>query len=189
MLEIKERLAQVRILNALEVEANPDSRLVQSLLYISSEDSIAKLNLTLRSFNALARSDIRTVGEVVALIESRKLQTIREFGAECILEIVTRLTQVSISGDSEVGNQQSSDVLSWFVEGILRDSEVEGVTLKNVIPDRVVKWQSHLVAKQLSNGLLHEDARIEGKSIREWIAAIEMTVEQPILSGVVDYIE
>ena len=78
LLENKEKLALVKIHNSLEVEANPESSLDRNLIGLASKDSIATLNLTLRSFNALARADIRTVGAVVELIESCRLQTFRK---------------------------------------------------------------------------------------------------------------
>ena len=77
--KITERLAQVKNL--------------QNTLFLR-EDPIEKMNLSEHSFNALRRVGIRTVGEVLHLIESIRLKTIRELGAKCILEIMEILTQV-----------------------------------------------------------------------------------------------
>ena len=41
---------------------------------------------------------------------------------------------------------------------------------KDEIPNRVVRWQSELVDKQLSKGLLHEDAIVAERSIKEWLS-------------------
>ena len=56
------------------------SQLLLNYLSLSQEDSIEQLNLTRRSFNALSRSGVRTVGEVARLVESGKIQTIRGLG-------------------------------------------------------------------------------------------------------------
>ena len=56
---------------------------------------------------------------------------------------------------------------------VLDDFEEENLTKKDEIPWVVVKWQSQLVRKQLSRGLLHEEAVIAEKLIKDWLGAIE----------------
>ena len=51
---------------------------------LSQEDPIEQLNLSNRSFNALTRADIRTVGQVLQLVKSGGLQTTRGLGRERI---------------------------------------------------------------------------------------------------------
>ena len=53
----------------------------------------------------------------------------------------------------------------------LNNSEGEAST--DTIPRVVVRWQSELVNKQLSRGLLHEEAIIAEKSIKDWLAEVE----------------
>ena len=132
------------------------------------------MNLSEHSFNALRRVGIRTVGEVLHLIESIRLKTIRELGAKCILEIMEILTQVKIFNDSEVRWLLSS-VWNRLVVKILNDSEVEIKRRKDEILERVIRGQSHLVRKHLSRELLHEDAIIAGQSIKSWLAEMEAT--------------
>ena len=158
--KITERLAQVKTL--------------RNTLFLR-EDPIETMNLSEHSFHALRGVGIRTVGEVLHLIESIKLKTIRELGAKCILEIMGILTQVKILHDSEA-RWLSSNVWNGLVVKILNDSEVEIKRRKDEIPDQVVRWQSELVGKQLSKGLLHEDAIIAEKSIKEWLSEIK-TIE------------
>ena len=149
ILEIKDKLIQGKseVESPAETDAIPD----KDDTYLSSEDPIEKLNLSKHSFDALTRTGIRTVGEVLELIESARLQPIRELGTECILEITEILTQVKI----------------------LNDSEVENIRREDEIPGQVVRGQVQLVNKQLSRGLLHEDAIIAEKSIKTWLAEIE----------------
>ena len=174
--QIKDELAQVTILGDSEVEANINVTPNQNNLFLSREDPIEKLNLSRHSFNALVCTGIQTVGEVVQLIESVRLQTIRELGTKCILEIAAILTQVKILNGDEVESWLSSDVWSQLIVKIVNDAEVESITKKGNIPKRVIREQSQLVRKQLSRGLLHEDAIIAEKSIKDWLAETE-TIE------------
>ncbi len=174
--QIKNELAQVIILGDSEAEANINVTPNQNNLFLSREDRIEKLNLSRHSFNALVCTGIQTVGEVVQLIESVRLQTIRELGTKCILEITAILTQVKILNGDEVESWLSSDVWSQLIVKIVNDAEVESITKKGNIPKRVIREQSQLVRKQLSRGLLHEKAIIAEKSIKDWLAETE-TIE------------
>ena len=158
--KITERLAQVKTL--------------QNTLFLR-EYPIEQMNLSEHSFNALRRVGIKTVGEVLHLIQSISLKTIREIGAKCILEIMEILTQGKILHDSEA-RWLSSSMWKGLTVKILNDSEVEIKRRQAEIPDRVVRWQSELVDKQLSKGLLHEDAIIAERSIKEWLSEIK-TIE------------
>ena len=174
--QIKDELAQVTILGDSAVEANINVTSNQNNLFLSQKDPIEKLNLSRYSFDLLVHKDIRTVGEVAQLIESVKLQTIRELGIKCILEIMAILTQVKILNGTEVESWLSSDVWSRLVVKILDDAEVESIRKKHEIPEWVVEGQSQLARKQLSRGLLHEEAVIAEKPIQDWLAEIE-TIE------------
>ena len=173
--EIKGELAQVKFTEDLGIEANTDTTLNQNYILISLKDSIEALNLTTDSLRALARADIRTVEDLLQFVESGNLQTVRELGIQCILEIADILPLMKFQDNPEVASWTPSDVWRWLVAKILRDSEVESIARRNEIPKRVVEWQSQLVSKQLSKGLLHEDAKIAKKPIREWVATTETT--------------
>lgn len=173
--QIKDKLAQVKILGNSEVVANVDATPIQTNLFLLREAPIEKLNLSKHSFNALVRIGIQTVGEVVQLIESVRLQTIRELGTKCILEIATVLAQVKILNGTEVENWLSSDVWSQLIVKIVNDAEIESITKTGNIPKRVVRGQSQLVSKQLLRELLHKDAVIAEKSIKDWLPEIETT--------------
>ena len=70
--------------------------------HLSLEDSIERLNLRNRSFDALTRAGIRTVGETAQLVKSGRLATIPALGTKSILEIENKMAQVEILDDSEV---------------------------------------------------------------------------------------
>lgn len=171
--EIKRKLAQMKSLEGVWIEADTD--LSQNYIILSRKDLIEVLNLTAHSYSALARSGIRTIENLLQFVEFGDLQTVRELGIQCILEIANILPLMKIQDNPEVASWTPSDVWRWLVSKILRDSEVESIARRDEIPKRVVEWQLQFVSKQLSRGLLHEDAEIAGKSIREWITAIEMT--------------
>ena len=173
VLEIKHKLAQVKILSDPTVKVYSDTVPDQSYLHFSQKDSnehgnfdgvqrstppyvsqgdpIELLNLSLNSFSALTLADVRTVGEVVQLAKSGKMLTIPTLGRKSFLEITAKLAQVH---DFDA-------------------SENESPTIRDEVLRRVVRRQSHLVNKQLQGGLLHEDAIIAERSIKDWLAGIE----------------
>ena len=151
ILEITTKLAQIKFEDS---EGETNTTAVPNDMYFSQEDTIEKLNLSRRSFNALTRIGIRTVGQVLQLVGLVKLQTIPALGRKSISEIRDTLAQVKI----------------------LDDSETESLTKKDEIPKKVMRWQAQVVSKQLSKGLLHGEAIIAEKSIKEWLAEME-TIE------------
>ena len=147
ILEIEDRLAHVEISETSEVEA-----IVGAIL------GIGQLKLTKRSFNALRNAGIRTVGEVARLVKSGEIRTIRGLGKECILEIKDRLAQIEIRDTREVDANPCATPRQMNADAI---------------PARVIRWQSRLVAKQLSVELLHEHAKVADRSVKDWLAEIE----------------
>lgn len=194
--EIKDELARAKIADDLGIGRHNDTVLNQNYILLSRKDPIEALNLTANSFSALVQADIRTVEDLLQFVEFGNLQTLRELGIQCILEIANILPLMKIQDNPEVASWTPSDVWRWLVSKILRDSEVENIARRDEIPKRVVEWQLQLVNKQLSRGLLHKDAEIAGKSIREWGEATETTesnqayrVLSTILSGSINICE
>ena len=188
--EIKGELAQLKISEGVRIGAHTDKTINQNYFLLSRNDAIEALNLTAHSFSALVRADVRTIENLLEFVEFGNLQSLRELGINCILEIANILPRIKFSDSPEAASWAPSDVWRLLVAKILRDSEVEIIAGREEIPKRVVEWQLQLVSKQLSRGLLHEDAEIAGKSIGEWIKAVETTesnqayqVLSTILSG------
>ena len=196
ILEVKDTLARVEISDMSKTELNTD--------IISTENSIGHLNLTNRSFNALTRSGIRTVGEVARLVESGRISTIQGLGRTSILEIKDRLAHVEINDAPEVKANADAGIeieqlnltnpekvpehaIKWQSQLIAKQlliadrsvrEEIEQLNLTNPekVPEHAIKWQSQLIAKQLSAELLHEDARIADRSVKDWLVKSE-TIE------------
>ena len=137
--EIEGELAQVKILEDLGIGAHNDITLNQNYILLSRKDPIEALNLTAHSFGALARADIRTVENLLQFVEFGDLQTMRELGIQCVLEIANILPLMKIQDNPEVASWTPSDVWRWLVSKILRDSEVESIARRDEIPKRVVE--------------------------------------------------
>ena len=139
------------------------SQLFLNCFHLLQEDSIMRLNLTNRALNALTGSGIQTVGEVVRLVESGKIWAIQGLGKKSILEIKDSLAHVETNDEPEVKANADAGI------------EIEQLNLTNPekVPEHVIKWQSQLIAKQLSAELLHEDARIADRYVKDWLVKSE----------------
>ncbi len=118
---------------------------------------IGQLNLSNRSFNGLRNIGVKTVSEVVKLVESGEIQDILGLGSKSISEIKDKLAKIEINDSIEVDT--NPDVASSLMN-------LEG------IPDQVISWQLQLVSKQLSMELLHEHANIMDRPLNDWLAEV-----------------
>lgn len=57
-----------------------------------SHDTVASLNLSTRSYNALRRADIRTIPDLLFAIKSGDINNVRNIGSKCHTEIIDTLT-------------------------------------------------------------------------------------------------
>ena len=73
-----------------------DEYLEKSHIPVSSEDPIEVLGLSVRSFNALMHASIRTIGELVQIVESGNLREVRGIGPKSLPEIENSLTRVRL---------------------------------------------------------------------------------------------
>ena len=208
------------------------SNTTQFSLNLSREDSIGYLPLTKRIDNALKRSGIKTIGEVIDLVESGMIDSIRGLGVKCILEIenclehhlktseilklksvegaplrigLLKLSKRSFNGLQNAGIQTVVEVIRLVESGEIRNirglgkksiSEIQEIITKieindsnelivnndtnrnfmnvSVISDQTIKSQSQWVSKQLAIGFLHDQAKVANRSIKEWLAEIEI---------------
>ncbi len=148
--EIEDCLANLKISGELESESVESATL-----------KIGQLKLSNRSFNSLKNAGIETVAEVKRLVETGEIRNIRGLGIKCISEIQDRLTEIEISDTDAVD--------------VIPDTNTSLMNEEN-IADRVIRWQSKFVVKQLVMELLHEDAKIADRSVKEWLEEIE-TIE------------
>ena len=183
------------------------SQLFLNYVNLSPGDFIGMLNLSNRSFNALTREGIQTVGEVIERLESGDLRDIYGLGKKSILEIEDRIAQIKFN-DSEAESLAKTNAILALKQRVLAlkrlvesgrlqtirslgrecileiESELAQMEIHDAseievnidaIPEQVLRWQSQLVSKQISIGLLHDRARIADCSIKDWIGEIEAT--------------
>ena len=118
-----------------EVEADMDAIPNQNDRYLSRGDAIEKLNLSRHAFNVLTRIDIRTVGEVLQLFESARLNMIRQaFGRKFTSEIRTKLAQVKILDDSEI-EKNTNAILDQDDVSLSREVPLEKSSLIQHFPN------------------------------------------------------
>ncbi len=121
---------------------------------VSSEDSIEVLGLSELSFSALMHTSIRTIGELLQVVESGNLREVCGIKPDPVVEIEDSLTRVQ------------------FVDAARAIVEVPTITIE------VVNWQARLIEKQISADLLHKEARIAGNSIAYWLSAKDNIIDR-----------
>jgi hypothetical protein len=127
---------------------------------LKSTDSLEVLGLSKRVFNALTRAPVRTIGELIQLIEAGNLLKVRNIGVKSAVEIEQALAQVEIICD----NVSKRDSVS-------RSERTRGE--KAEISSDVINWQLTTISKQLEIGLLHEEARISDKPLSELLSIVK----------------
>lgn len=133
---------------------------------LSPEDPIEKLDLSTRPFNALRRSGVRTVGQLVQLRESGRVLEIRYIGVKSLAEIEDCLADVDLLDEPrerETATAQLDTIPS-------RADTATPVEAAPTVSLEVIRWQTGLIKRQISMGLLHEQARVAGNPIAHWVA-------------------
>ena len=138
-------------------------------VYVSPEDPIEKLGLSTRPLNALRRASIRTIGELVQISKSGHVLDIFNIGKKSLAEIEDSLKYVRFV-DVPVDEPDASlpdDAPTQASAPVTQIVEVPTISID------VTRWQAWLIEKQISVGLLHEQAKIAGKPIAYWLSVAE----------------
>jgi DNA-directed RNA polymerase alpha subunit len=128
--------------------------------------SLDVLGLSIRPHNALRRRDITTVDQL-ARMSDEEIRGVPNIGPKSLAEIQEKL-QAYLSANP------IPDVTS--TQAVAPTTQIVEVKVP-VISEGVIRWQARLVKKQISAGLLHEQARIAGKSIAYWLSAVNKIVD------------
>jgi len=147
ILEIEDRLVNTKIGGGQNIESNANTIL-----------GLGRLQLAKRARNALRNAGIQTIPEVVHLVESGEIRKIRGLGKKSILNIQERLASVEIDYSSKVG---------------VNPDRIQSSMNVDEIPDSVINWQSSLITKQLSAELLHKNAIVADRSVKDWLTETE----------------
>ena len=159
ILEIKDRLAHVEINEAPEVKANADAGIEIEQLNLTNPEKVPE----------------HVIGWQSQLIARQLLIADRSVREE--------VEQLNLTNPEKVPEY----VIGWQSQLIARQlliadrsvrEEVEQLNLTNPekVPEYVIGWQSQLIARQLLAELLHEDARIADRSVKDWFVKSE-TIE------------
>jgi len=151
----------------LTVTMNQNSTVRVSL---SREDPIERIGLSTRPFNALRRAGVRTVGQLIQLLESDHVLSISNIGAKSLAEIEDCLTGVDLLDEPEAHEPDALSPDNVFNHVDAATPEVIAIP---TVSSEVIKWQTYLVKKQLAMGLLHEQARVARNPIAHWLSVSE----------------
>ncbi len=75
--------------------------------------SIEELALSVRSYNALRRANIPTLGDLIELLNEGRLKSIRNLGAKSFSEIQTKML---VFGSERLSEKEKSEFFHYLVE-------------------------------------------------------------------------
>ncbi len=131
----------------------------------SEEDTIDILQLAVRVYNALRRSGIKTIRQLIEVRNADKLFSIRNLGEKGVAQIEEKLANIALIPMSPQPRVYKGEC----------DSDAYN---PNVIIDlgppqtpvhEVVKWQQTLLAKQIRAGLLHPNVIFDNIPLGELV--------------------
>ena len=131
---------------ATDTPESPITTKSQAAIHLSRKDSIKRLNLAEDSFNSLTSVGTRTVGGLLKLVDSGKLQTISTLGQESISEIKGKLAQVKILDNPEV--EENTGTASDQDDGPLSQEDLaEESSLAQDSPNQITHTDSQIVGE------------------------------------------
>ena len=139
----------------------------------ATTDNISVLGFNVRVYNALRRSGITDIGELIRLAEygDDALFAIRNLGEKGVAEIKERLSKVELL-DEPPTDQVNESKKEWSGEPqILID-----LGPPKILRYEVVEWLQLMVDRQIEAGTLHPQLRIDGYSLAEMVGIHTHTV-------------
>ena len=132
------------------------------------DDAIDVLGLSVRVYNALRRSRVHTIGELLEVHNADKLFAIRNMGEKGVAQIEGKLANITL-----ISSPQRHEKA-----GFSAASNIPIIDLTPRVPiQEVVKWQQALLAKQMRAGLLHPEIAVDGKTLGELAQASIFTAD------------
>lgn len=99
--EIENMVNECGVINAVE-EIFGEKAFVRLPFSISmANKKIEEMDLTVRSYNALKRSGVFTINDLIDVINDKKINKIHNLGRKSIIEIYSKLLQFGYDGLSE----------------------------------------------------------------------------------------
>ena len=128
------------------------------------DDTISVLRLSIRVHNALRRSKVKTIRELIAVRESGKLQEVRNLGEKGIGEINQKLARINVHYVKPETSPAKSEQLSG--KTIQGDSAVAtGVRPPVTYTSRVVHYLRLMLINELRAERLHPNAVVDGVTL------------------------
>jgi hypothetical protein len=149
---------------------------------VFSNEPIENLDLSVRVFNSLRRVGIETVEDLLLILESGEIESVRNIGELSIKEIQKKLEQYEIIDVANKENELFDLDLHDDVAENTKDHAgkvkletnyalilelSEKVTAYREVFSEISSWQIQLFEKQIEQGLLHSDIKFQGKKLSE----------------------
>ena len=128
----------------------------------AEDDTIDVLRLTVRVCNALRRSGVHTIGELLEVHDADKLFEIRNMGQKGIAQIEEKLANITVISSSPFLGQENFSLVNDF-------NVIIDMGPPQIPAHEVIKWQQTLLAKQMRAGLLHPKLIIENWTLDELV--------------------
>ncbi|MHA1228884.1 MAG: DNA-directed RNA polymerase subunit alpha C-terminal domain-containing protein [Candidatus Hodarchaeales archaeon] len=137
----------------------------------TTSEPIDCLDLSLRTYNALRRAGIDTIGDLLNVEEMGEILQIRNIGEISYKEIEEKIRNFKFQNyqkiKEEVTNETSKTSDKTKVEIILKNI----LYFRNLIKE-VINWQKETILKQIELGTLNNKARHAGESIENCSAGV-----------------
>lgn len=134
----------------------------------SSDDSIDHLALKIRTYNALRRAGVSTIGQLKELVDSGTLITVNGMGEGGVLDVKKALSEIVFS----VSQPASTIARKAKGEAVqpkkLRTTKRDQASLLETA--NVIQTQKLTIEKLITAGLLHPKIQIFGNSLEEWLS-------------------
>jgi len=135
---------------------------------VSPGDPIQVLGLSVRPRNALERAHIHTIKQLLQALEGDLMQQVRNFGVTSMAEVQECLAKVEV--DIPLTRAVTSEGTSCGPITEEDGSAIADRGFADSVLRSVLRWQQHLINRNISIGLLHRNAKVQGETIDEWLA-------------------
>ncbi len=142
---------------------------------ISSLDPIDILDFSIRTYNALRRAMIQTVGDLINAEKKGEIRSIRNIGEKAYNEIIGRINDYQIV-DSDINNESAEIIIMDSISDE-EDKAAIGFEKFKIYHDAIIElaeWQKDQIQKQIAVGTLHKSVQFLGEPIADILEKTEV---------------
>lgn len=148
---------------------------------VSPSESLKVLDLELRTYNALRRTGIQTIGELIQAVNERQIIHLRGVGEKTENEIMEKLDKFQVYDVQKIKpNAVDNDLLTLiskkenFNDKHLTISKYDAEYMEIISSyqreiEEIFKLLQTSIHNQIRLGLLHNDAEISGKPLKDYL--------------------